>query len=62
MKSDLDVTRRDFMRTAALVSASAAVGRAVGLPGIDVSSEALAQEPQPSHEVAMGSVFPYVFP
>ena len=33
MKEDLEVTRRDFMWTAALVSASAAVGRAAGLPG-----------------------------
>src|ERR1035441_7743519 len=56
MKSDLEVTRRDFMRTAALVSASAAVGRAVGLPG---SAEAVAQEPKRAKEVAMGSVFPY---
>jgi beta-galactosidase len=56
MKSDLEVTRRDFVRTAALVSASAAVGRAVGLPG---SAEAVAQEPKQSKEVAMGSVFPY---
>jgi beta-galactosidase len=55
MKSDLEVTRRAFMRTAALVSASAAVGRAVGLPG----AEAVAQEPTRTRELAMGSVFPY---
>ena len=43
------------MRTAALLSASAAVG----LPGIEESTQALAQEPHPPKEVAMGPVFPY---
>jgi len=52
MKADLEVTRRDFMRAAALVSASAAVG----LAGIE---EAFAQEQTRAKEVAMGSVFPY---
>jgi beta-galactosidase len=51
MKSDLEVTRRDFMRTAALVGASAAVG----LTAID---GAQTEQPKPK-EVAMGSVFPY---
>jgi beta-galactosidase len=51
MKSDLDVTRREFVRTAALVGGSAAVG----LTAID---NVKAQTPQPK-EVAMGSVFPY---
>jgi beta-galactosidase len=55
MKEYLDVTRREFMRAAALVSASAVTG----LPGIETSTAALAQEPQQSKEVAMGSVFPY---
>ena len=65
MKEDLEVTRRDFMRTAALVSASAAVGRAAGLQGVG-GAEAFAQgvaagtQPLPAaKEVAMGSVFPY---
>ena len=52
MKEYLDVTRREFMRAAALVSASAVTG----LPGIETSTAALAQEPQQSKEVAMGSV------
>jgi beta-galactosidase len=43
------------MRTAALLSASAAAG----LPGIEVSTEALAQEPQQPKDGAMGPVFPY---
>jgi beta-galactosidase len=55
MKGYLEVTRREFMKTAALVSASAAVG----LPAIEGNTEALAQGPQPPKEVAMGSVFPY---
>ena len=58
MKHDLDLSRRDFMRTAALVGASAAVGRAV-LPGLDGGALALAQQPVRPVEVAMGSVFPY---
>jgi len=55
MKGDLEFTRREFVRTAALVSASAAAG----LPVIEQSTRALAQQPQQSKEVAMGSVFPY---
>jgi beta-galactosidase len=55
MKEYLEVSRREFMRTAALLSASAAVG----LPGIEESTQALAQEPHPPKEVAMGPVFPY---
>ncbi len=38
MKVALEVTRRDFMRTAALLSASSALG----LQGIEVSTEARA--------------------
>jgi beta-galactosidase len=48
------VTRREFVRTAALMGASAAVGGAAGFAG----AEALAQEPR-AKEVALGSVFPY---
>ena len=55
MKGDLEVTRREFVRTAALLSASAAVG----LPAMEVNADALAQQLQQSKEVAMGSVFPY---
>src|SRR5664279_3221983 len=55
MNVDLEVTRREFVRTAALLSASAVVG----LPGIEASVIARAQEPQQPKEVAMGSVFPY---
>ena len=55
MKVDLEVTRRDFMRTAALLSASTALG----LQGIEGSAEARAQQPQQPKEVAMGPVFPY---
>ena len=58
MKEDLEITRRDFMRTAALVSASAAVGRAAGLPGVG-GVEGFAQGPARAKEVAMGPVFPY---
>ena len=58
MKRNLEVTRREFMRTAALVSASAAVVRAAGLPGME-GAEAFAQGPAHTKEVAMGSVFPY---
>jgi len=58
MKEELEVTRRDFMRTAALVGASAAVGSVAGLPGL-AAEEALAQERAGVKEVAMGSVFPY---
>ena len=57
MKEDLEITRREFVRTAALVSASAAVGNVAGLPMMG-SAEALAQGPAVK-EVAMGSVFPY---
>ena len=53
MKEDLEITRREFVRTAALVSA---VGRVAGLPAIG-EAEALAQVPV--KDVAMGSVFPY---
>jgi beta-galactosidase len=51
MKPDLELTRRDFMRNAALAGASAAVG----MSAID---ELRAQDPA-LREVAMGSVFPY---
>ena len=50
MKVDLEVTRRDFMRTAALLSASTALG----LQGIEGSAEARAQQPQQPKEVATG--------
>jgi beta-galactosidase len=56
MDADLDVTRREFVRVATALAATAAVGGAAGLRGI--APDVLAQEPQP-HEVAMGSVFPY---
>jgi len=59
MKPDLDLTRRDFMRSAALAGASVAAGSALGFTAIEASSDALAQAPQQPHEVAMGSVFPY---
>ena len=55
MKGDLELTRREFMRTTALLSASAVAG----LPGIAGSPESLAQKPQQPKEVAMGSMFPY---
>ena len=59
MTDDFGVSRRSFLHTAALVSASAAVSRALGMPEADGGTEAFAQElPQPK-EVAMGSVFPY---
>ncbi len=47
--TDLEMTRRAFVRTAAVLGA----GAAVGLQG------ASGQELRPSQEVAMGSVFPY---
>jgi len=56
MDADLDVTRREFVRVATALAATAAVGGVAGLRGI--APEVLAQEPQP-HEVTMGSVFPY---
>jgi beta-galactosidase len=56
MNSDLEVTRREFMRAAALVTASAAVGRASGLQGVE---GAILQEQPAAKEVAMGSTFPY---
>ena len=59
MTDDFGVSRRSFLHTAALVSASAAVSRALGMPEADGGTEAFAQElPQPK-EVATGSVFPY---
>jgi beta-galactosidase len=54
MKVDLEVTRREFVRNATLISASAAVG----FPGIG-GADALAQGLPPAKDVAMGSVFPY---
>ena len=45
MKPELELTRRDFMRAAALVGASAAVGPA----GIEGSFETLAQRPGPAY-------------
>src|SRR5664279_1498495 len=55
MKVDLEVTRREFVRNAALISASAAAG----FSGLDGSAEASAQGMPVAKDVAMGSVFPY---
>lgn len=59
MKEDLEFTRRDFMRTAALVGASAAIGPAAALPGFAQGVAAGAEPLPPAKEVAMGSAFPY---
>src|ERR1700722_9994766 len=52
MKPDFEVTRRDFMQTVAMLTASAAVG-------IEGVANATAQEGSRAKDVAMGSVFPY---
>ena len=59
MRPDLEVTRRTFVRTAALLTANAAVGGATPLPGIE-PTEPSAQPSSPQNpDVNMGSVFPY---
>jgi beta-galactosidase len=59
MKEVMEVTRRDFMRTAALLTATAAVGHAAGLPGIEEQAEGTSRGQGRTKEVAMGSTFPY---
>jgi beta-galactosidase len=56
MRPDLEVTRRTFVRTGALLTANAAVGRATPLLGIELTTQSPAQ---PNTDVNMGSVFPY---
>ena len=55
MKRYLEVSRRKFMKTAALLSASAVAG----LPAIEGSTHLLAQQPRQTKEIAMAPVFPY---
>jgi beta-galactosidase len=63
MKAANQLTRRTFMQTAALLTASAATQHAVAFPSLEESSESPAQPIQEQapviHEVAMGSTFPY---
>src|ERR1039458_4356548 len=59
MKQSLDVTRREFVETVALLGAGAAVGQVVGIPGMAQGVAAGAQPLPPAKEVAMGPVFPY---
>ena len=56
MRPDLEVTRRTFVRTGALLTANAAVGRATPLLGIEPTTQSPAQ---PNTDPNMGSVFPY---
>lgn len=53
MAPEFDLTRRSFIQTAALLTATAATRRAVALPGLQEEPVAT------THEVNMGSVFPY---
>jgi len=57
-KEATEVTRRDFLRTTAILTATAAAGHAMDLPGMGGSTEAIAQLPYPK-EVTMVPVFPY---
>src|ERR1035438_9677470 len=57
-KEATEVTRRDFLRTTAILTATAAAGHTMGLPGMGGSAEALAQVPYPK-QVGMVPVFPY---
>jgi beta-galactosidase len=60
MKDDLEVTRRDFMLSAAMLTATAAVSRAAVMPGVEEQpAAALLQESRGTKDVAMGSTFPY---
>jgi beta-galactosidase len=59
MKIDLVVSRREFLQTAALATASAAVGHASVLPGMEAEVAAGAVAHPAAKEVAMGSTFPY---
>jgi len=58
-KEAMEVTPREFVRTAALLTATAVVGRAAGLPGIEEHAEVLSKKQKPLRAVAMGSTFPY---
>jgi len=59
MKLPLDLTRREFIETAALLTAGSAASRASALSGIQPSTPAAAQILPQTKEIAMGSVFPY---
>jgi beta-galactosidase len=60
MPSDFELTRREFVKTAAQVSAAAIVGSAAPLPAQTPGAGAGRIDLQPAaKEVAMGSVFPY---
>ncbi len=59
MRQDLDLTRREFVETVALLGAGAAASQVAGLPGIAQGVAAGTQPLPPAKEVAMGSVFPY---
>ena len=58
MKKELEVTRREFVETMALLTAGAAAGHAAILPSAAQSVEPSGRDQAAKH-VAMGSVFPY---
>jgi beta-galactosidase len=61
MKKELmEVTRRDFLRTTAMLTATAATSRAAEFAVTQESAAVAGSEPLPQvHDVPLGSVFPY---
>ena len=58
MNDSNDVTRRDFLRSTAMVTASSAVGHAQPVLNALMGQESASEATMPTVEVNMGSVFP----